>query len=175
MRTPAPYHTVLTEHNKIFATVYGQRKPTEGTDLPDLWVYRPRVTLDHLPQMLPYKDITAKHRMLHLFLIMVCHLTAALYPIASLCFNILWELQEPNLRATKYIPDLQQLQQRLHDRFHHRIDAQQAASLTLGEFLEQENGTLQLQRGIILCYMFITSTLQNNIQTCLIALNGHGV
>ena len=45
-------------------------------------------------------------------------------------------LQEPNLRATQYLPDIVRLQQYLYDRFHHRLDRKEARRMTIGEFLQ---------------------------------------
>ena len=44
--------------------------------------------------------------------------------------------QEPNLRATQYLPDIVRLQQCLYDSFHHRLDRKEARRMTIEKFLQ---------------------------------------
>ena len=51
-------------------------------------------------------------------------------------FYVLVHPQEPNLRATQYLPDIVRLQQCLYDSFHYRLDRGEARRMTIGEFLQ---------------------------------------
>lgn len=92
-------------------------------------------------------------------------------------------IQEPALRATKHIPKLQQLQQRLYDRFHHRFNAQEVSELTLGDFLDEmkhKNGNPVLSNDVnmfLINYLLITflqCMCGGYMMTCFQALNGRG-
>ena len=53
--------------------------------------------------------------------------------------------QEPNLRATQYLPGIVRLQQCLYDNFHHRLDRKEARAMTIGEFLQsRKHGNISI-------------------------------
>lgn len=45
-------------------------------------------------------------------------------------------VQEPTLRATKYLPDIIQLQQYLYHKYLYRIEKRKAKNFTVGKFLD---------------------------------------
>ena len=62
-----------------------------------------------------------------------------------------WRLQEPNLRATQYLPDVVHLQQYLFDTFNFAVDRNQAKTTTIGQFISTiPNGNLMIDTS--LCY-----------------------
>ena len=52
-------------HSKLFRSVYGD---TTDSIMSHLWAYRPRITLDHLAQVLPLKEISDAYPILHSFM-----------------------------------------------------------------------------------------------------------
>lgn len=46
-------------------------------------------------------------------------------------------MQEPNLRATQYLPDIVRLQCYLYDTFNFHLDRRKAMSTTIGQFIQQ--------------------------------------
>ena len=42
------------------------------------------------------------------------------------------------LRATQYLPDIVQLQKKLFQEFHHRIDHNKAQQQTIGQFIKEK-------------------------------------
>ena len=71
-------------------------------------------------------------------------------------FYILVHPQEPNLRATQYLPDIVRLQQCLYDSFHHRLDRKEARRMTIGEFLQSRKHG-ELSANLETVGIFITS------------------
>jgi len=100
--------------------VYERVQVVEGSLDPHLWAYRFCITLEHLSQTLQQQSMKKKCPILHAFL-----------------------QEEPNLRATQYLPDIVRLQQYLYDSFHHRLDRREARTMTIGEFLQsRQHGEL---------------------------------
>ncbi|XP_070580814.1 E3 ubiquitin-protein ligase rnf213-alpha-like isoform X2 [Ptychodera flava] len=87
-------------------------------NVPTVWRYRSRVTIEHLTHALQESMAAKKHR--------------------KQC-RILKEFldREHVLRALKYLPDIIHLQQLLIDRFHRNIDVHEATNLKIGRFLSE--------------------------------------
>ena len=69
-------------------------------------------------------------------------------PDSHLIHYVLLHPQEPNLRATQYLPDIVRLQQCLYDSSHHRLDRREARRMTIGDFLQlRKRGELSVSLG----------------------------
>ncbi len=135
-------HTTVTlyssvEQDRLFFVVYERVKVVGAGMGPHLWTYRSRITLEHLNLILQRKNFKEKHPILYEFLQQVCVCASAC--VLYIMLNIIPISQEHNLRATQYLPGIVRLQQRLFDRFNHKLDRKEAKSLTIREFLQNIN------------------------------------
>lgn len=83
-----------------------------------LWSYRPRITLGHLKQTLQQTNMQKHCSILDQFL-----------------------NEEPGLRATKYLPEIVQLQHLLYDKYNYRMDQRVAQETTVAQFLADVNSS----------------------------------
>ena len=112
---------------------------------PHLWTYRSRITLEHLRQTLQEETIRDKHLILYEFLQNVLSQTIIaddIFPIANKILIII--MQEADLRATQYLPDIARIQRCLYDRFNRQVDREVVNRQTIKSFvMELPNGSLR--------------------------------
>ncbi|XP_077980164.1 E3 ubiquitin-protein ligase rnf213-alpha-like [Glandiceps talaboti] len=111
-------------NNPLLKLLYEVDPPSEQLrlesmyNIPTVWRYRSRVTIEHLTHALQEnmasKKSKRKYRILQQFLD-----------------------REHTLRAIKYLPDVVQLQQLLIDKYHRNIDIHEATNLKIGRFLRE--------------------------------------
>ncbi|XP_077862842.1 E3 ubiquitin-protein ligase rnf213-alpha-like [Saccoglossus kowalevskii] len=109
-------------NNPLLRLLYEVDPPSEKLtieslyNVPTVWRYRSRVTIEHLTHALQENTAGRKKQ-----------------------FPILQEFldKEYKLRALKYLPDIVHLQQLLIDEYHRNIDIHEATNLKIGRFLNK--------------------------------------
>nr|XP_006819936.1 PREDICTED: E3 ubiquitin-protein ligase RNF213-like [Saccoglossus kowalevskii] len=109
-------------NNPLLRLLYEVDPPSEKLtikslyNVPTVWRYRSRVTIEHLTHALQENTAGCKKH-----------------------FPILQEFldKEYKLRALKYLPDIVHLQQLLIDEYHRNIDIHEATNLKIGKFLNK--------------------------------------
>ncbi|XP_006813927.2 E3 ubiquitin-protein ligase rnf213-alpha-like [Saccoglossus kowalevskii] len=110
------------EHDRLHRIIHeldgpGNYNNMALINIPNIWRYRVRVTIDHLALTLEDNNTTGKAQerdILHMFL-----------------------KKEPKLRGLIYLPEIIQLQHLLIEQFHRRIDVNEANEMNIQEFLDR--------------------------------------
>lgn len=140
-------------HNLLFDLVYERTTLAKSSFEPHLWVYRPRITIEHLIRYMQQQK--EKFPILEEFLKRVIMCTIICYIAArQILICLVWLLlQEAVLRATQYLPDIVCLQRRMFDKFHHRIDNRVARKKTMQQFIQKlPNGKRRHLNHFLPCY-----------------------
>ena len=128
-------HYLCTDRDRLFYTVYEKSSIPSSSLLPHLWTYRSRITLEHLFQTLQAQKMKDTCPILHEFLKEVSE--TVLYYDHPMSFSC----QESILRATRYLPELVQLQKQMFDFSHRRLDRKEAAKLPVRDYIKSlKNG-----------------------------------
>ncbi|KAL5484087.1 hypothetical protein EMCRGX_G020532 [Ephydatia muelleri] len=116
------------DQDRLFFTVYERAKIDDKSMEPHFWIYRPRISLEHLTQNLLSNENHKRYTLLNSFL-----------------------QEEPNLRATQYLPDIAQLQQYLYNKCDGQFDRKDG-KMTIGQLIKNvkvEGTRVHLQKLVL--------------------------